>query len=181
MFLIQVWSRAVADEELGAIGVGSSIGHRQNALVGMWKPDSLIFELLSVDAFASSAIAVGGISSLHHKTFDDSVELDALVVAWLAFLSSADGAEVFGRLWYFLVEHLEHDSTFLVAFTTLLADRDIEVRLYIILLEFGQTIMLRRSTFLLIIDALLEELGKCLLLASSRLRPPVLDNSVVGA
>ena len=107
MFLIQVWSRAVADEELGAISVGSCIGHRQNALVGMWKPDSLIFELLSVDAFASSAIAVGGISSLHHKTFDDSVELDALVVAWLAFLSGAEGAEVLRRLGHHVGTQLE--------------------------------------------------------------------------
>ena len=79
---------------------------------------------------------------MHHETLDDSVELDALVVAWLAFLSGADGAEVFGCLWHFLVEHLEHDSTLLVAFTALVADRDIEVRLHIVLLELGQTIML---------------------------------------
>ena len=108
----------------------------------MGKPDSLVLELLSIDAFSSSAIAVGGISSLHHEALDDSVELDALVVAWLAFLSSAEGAEVFGCLWHLFVEYLEHDSTLFVAFTTLVTDRDIEVRLHIVLPELGQTIML---------------------------------------
>ena len=108
----------------------------------MGKPDSLVLELLSIDAFTSSAIAVGGISSLHHEALDDSVELDALVVAWLAFLSGADGAEVFGCLRHLFVEYLEYDSTLLVAFTTLVTDRDIEVRLHIVLPELGQSIML---------------------------------------
>ena len=49
--------------------------------------------LLSINGFASSAIASGEISSLAHELWDDAVEHASLVAK--AFLSSTECPEVF--------------------------------------------------------------------------------------
>src|SRR3989338_231280 len=63
-----------ADEELGAVGVGASVGHGQNSGAGVLELEVLVFKLLSIDGFAPSAIAFGEISTLTHKVLDDLIE-----------------------------------------------------------------------------------------------------------
>lgn len=58
----------------------------------MLELEVLVFELLSIDGFSSSAVFVGEVTSLNHKLRDDSVEGAALVSE--ALFSSAEGSEV---------------------------------------------------------------------------------------
>lgn len=92
-----------ANEELAAIGVGSSIGHGQNTLASVLHLEVLIVELAAVDGFATSAVALGEVTSLNHELGNDTVEATALVVEGLAslaktFLASAKSTEVLSSL-----------------------------------------------------------------------------------
>lgn len=53
-----------ADEELGAICVGASIGHRQDSRARVLQDEVLIWELLPIDGFASSAIMACKVTTL---------------------------------------------------------------------------------------------------------------------
>lgn len=53
-----------ADEELRAVGVGTSIGHRHNAGASVLQGKVLILELVAVDGLATSSIVVGEVTSL---------------------------------------------------------------------------------------------------------------------
>lgn len=52
------------DEELGAIGVGSCVGHGEQEGFAVFKFEVLICELGAVDGLASSSVVVGEVSSL---------------------------------------------------------------------------------------------------------------------
>lgn len=80
------------DEELGAVGVGSGIGHREQSGSTVLDLEVLVFELLTIDGFSSSAVFVGEVTSLNHELRDDSVEGAALVSE--ALFSSAESSEV---------------------------------------------------------------------------------------
>lgn len=67
MLAIQPGSKGRGDEELGAIGVGSGIGHAQKPLLVMQQLEILIGEFLSVDRFATGAVAGGEITAWHMK------------------------------------------------------------------------------------------------------------------
>jgi len=96
VLLVKVRSWSIANEELASIGVSSRIRHTQNTLVSVGVPNLFISELLSVDRHAASAIAHSGVATLHHETFDYSVEFVALVVlALTAVFASAKASEVF--------------------------------------------------------------------------------------
>ena len=49
VLLIQVGRRPETNKELAAVGVGPSVGHRQQSLVGVRVPNLLIIELFAVD------------------------------------------------------------------------------------------------------------------------------------
>ena len=53
-----------AEEELGPVGVGPSVSHRQCTFACVFQLEVLISKLLSVDGFASSSIVVGKVSTL---------------------------------------------------------------------------------------------------------------------
>ena len=84
------------DEELGAVGVGASVGHGEGSGAGVLQDEVLVGEFLAVDGFATSAIVVCEVSSLEHEVGDHTVEGGALVAE--ALLACAKGAEVFTRL-----------------------------------------------------------------------------------
>ncbi len=85
-------------EELGAVGVGASVGHGQEARasvlqlkvlhmnrnlqrraeLGVAVPTYLISELGAVDALTTSAIEVGEVTALQHELGDHTVEDGAL-------------------------------------------------------------------------------------------------------
>lgn len=56
-----------AEEELGSVGVGTSISHGQYTPSGMLQREVLIRKPLPIDRFASSAIVVGKVSTLNKK------------------------------------------------------------------------------------------------------------------
>ena len=98
------------DEELRPIGVLASIGHREEARGGMWEPDTLIVEFVTIDGLAASAILVGDVTALHHEALNDSVEDVALVMKSLPLLTSTDHAEILCCLRDLLGEQFEDDS-----------------------------------------------------------------------
>ena len=77
------------DEELRAVGVGTSVGHREEAGASVLELEVLILELGAVDGLATSAVALGEVTTLEHEVLDDAVEGRALVVEGLAGLAHA--------------------------------------------------------------------------------------------
>ena len=53
-----------ANEELGSVGVGTSVGHGEQSWAGVLQLEVLVSELLAVDGLATSAVVVGEVSSL---------------------------------------------------------------------------------------------------------------------
>lgn len=80
------------DEELRAIGVGSSIGHREDTRLGMLELEVFVLELGAVDGLASGAVVVREVTSLTHEVRDDPMETAALVAE--TFVAGAQGPEV---------------------------------------------------------------------------------------
>ena len=85
-----------ADEELGAVRVGASVGHAENAWSGVLQGEVLVGKLSSVDGLATSAIVVGEVATLAHESRDNTVEGGVLVTE--ALLASAKSTEVLGGL-----------------------------------------------------------------------------------
>ena len=96
MFAVQPLGLGGAHEELGPVGVGTSVGHRQDSGSGMLEGKVLVFELVSVDGLASGSVVVCEIITLAHEVGDDPVEGGSLVPEPL--LSGAQSAEVLGSL-----------------------------------------------------------------------------------
>ena len=62
------------DEELGAVGVGASVGHGEKEGLGVLQGEVLVSELVAVDGLATGAVAVREVATLGHEAGDDSVE-----------------------------------------------------------------------------------------------------------
>ena len=98
---VEVGEGSEAHEELGAVGVGASVSHGEDAWTGVLAVEVLIGELHAVDGLATSAVSSREITTLGHKVRNDSVEGATFVVEGLArlsdtFLTSAESSEVFG-------------------------------------------------------------------------------------
>ena len=63
-----------AQEELGAVGVGASVGHGQDTGASVLEREVLIFELGAVDGLTTEPGSVGDVTTLQHEIGDDSVE-----------------------------------------------------------------------------------------------------------
>lgn len=97
-----------ANKELGAVRVGASVGHRQDAGAGVLQLEVLIGELVAVDGLAASAVVVGEVAALAHEVGDDAVENGALVPESL--LAGAQGAEVLGGLGHDIGAQLQNTN-----------------------------------------------------------------------
>ena len=101
---IEMGSGDEAEEELGAVGVGSSVGHREDTSTRVLVYEVLIGESLSVDGGSTSSVSGGEITSLSHELRNDSVESASLEVESLtlwgaALLTCAESSEVLRGLW----------------------------------------------------------------------------------
>jgi len=85
-----------ADKELGAVGVGSSVGHGQDTCTGVLQAKVLVLELVAIDGLATSSVVVGEVTTLAHETGDNPVEGGSLVAESL--LAGAQGTEILGSL-----------------------------------------------------------------------------------
>lgn len=63
---VQPWAWHGTQEELGAVCVGSRVGHAQQAWHIVLQRKVLIGELGTIDRFAARAITVGEVSTLRH-------------------------------------------------------------------------------------------------------------------
>ncbi len=93
MFAIQPCGLDGAEEELGAVGVWSGVGHGEHTRAGVLQHEVLIRELSAVDGFAARAVVVGEITALAHELGNHPVEGRTLEPESL--LARAQGAEVF--------------------------------------------------------------------------------------
>lgn len=98
MLSVEPLSDDGGDEELGAVGVGTGVGHGEETGLVMAKLEVLIGKLGTVDGLATSAVVVGEVTALEHELGDDTVENAALVVQTVTLLTSAEGTEVLGGL-----------------------------------------------------------------------------------
>jgi hypothetical protein len=104
-----------ADEELGAVGAGASVGHGEDTGASVLEVEVLVLELLAVDGLSAGAVAAGEVTTLKHELGDDAVEAGALEVERLArlagtLLASAEGAEVLSGLGDLVLEELHDDA-----------------------------------------------------------------------
>lgn len=95
------------NEELTAVGVGTSIGHGHDTRSGVLELEVFVSELATVDGLATSAIVVGEVTTLAHEVGDDTVEDGALVAK--ALLASAECPEVLSSLGDNIASQLNHD------------------------------------------------------------------------
>jgi len=108
MSAVEPISLSSGDEELGAVGVGASVGHGQKELLVVLQLEVLIGELLAVNGLATGAVAAGKVTTLEHETGNDAVERRALVTESL--LASAESAEVLSGLGHHAVVEVEIDD-----------------------------------------------------------------------
>lgn len=85
-----------ADEELGTVGVGASVGHGEDTGASVLQGEVLISELLAVDGLATGTVAAGEVTSLEHELGDDAVEGGTGITE--ALLASAESTEVLSAL-----------------------------------------------------------------------------------
>jgi len=92
-----------AQEELGAVGVGPSVCHREDSRASVLQGEVLVLELGAVDALTAGTVARGEITTLAHEVLDHTVEGAALEVEGLAgladtLLACAKAPEVLGSV-----------------------------------------------------------------------------------
>lgn len=102
-----------SDEELGAVGIGSGVGHGEKSSLGVLAGEVLIGELLTVDGLATSSVAASEITTLKHELRDNAVECRARVSK--ASLASAEGTEVLSSLGDYIVVEGKEDGTGLLS------------------------------------------------------------------
>lgn len=66
-----------ADEELGPVGVRSSVGHGQVAWSGVLYGEVLIFELVAIDGLSTGSVVVGEVAALETITAQSEVKRGA--------------------------------------------------------------------------------------------------------
>ena len=74
MLSIQVGRCLYGDEELGAVRVGTRVGHGKQPFLRVPHLEVLVFKLGTVNRLPSSAIPPGEVAALTHESGDDPVE-----------------------------------------------------------------------------------------------------------
>merc|ERR1719168_473818 len=74
MFSIQPLGLGSAEEELGAVRVGTSVGHGEDSWPSVLQLKVLVLKLCAVNGLSSSSITSSKVSSLTHKVGNDTME-----------------------------------------------------------------------------------------------------------
>jgi len=98
-----------AEEELGPVGSGSSVGHGQDSGSLVLQGEVLVGELGAVDGLASSAVVVGEVTTLAHEVRDNPVEGRSLESKSL--LVRAESPKVLGSLGHDIGTKLHDNAT----------------------------------------------------------------------
>jgi len=104
-----------AEEELGSVGSGASVGHGEDTASGVLVNEVLVGELASVDGRAAGTVVSSEVTALGHEVGNDSVEGAVLEVkgntlSVVSLLTRAESAEVLGTDGSVSVE-LDGDAT----------------------------------------------------------------------
>ena len=94
MLVVQPGGLDRGDEELGAVGVGTRVGHGEEARRGVLDQEVLVVELRSVDRLAPGSVKPLEVSALQHELWDDPVEDRPLVREPLLVLTGRDGSKI---------------------------------------------------------------------------------------
>jgi hypothetical protein len=115
MLTIQPLSFRNSDEELGAVGVGASIGHGKKTRLGVCLTEVLISESAAVDRLTTSSVASGKVTTLEHEARDHSVEdgvfeVEGSAVVAISLLAGAESSEVLSSSGHNIIVELESNS-----------------------------------------------------------------------
>ena len=129
MLPVEACRRNSGDKELRTIGVGTSIGHAQDARNVVDHREVLVGKFCTVDTLAAASVGLGEVSTLTHKIGNDTMEDRTLKVQRLArvaftFLARAQSAKVFSCSGNIVSKETHRDSTNIVV-----VDSDVEVHL----------------------------------------------------
>jgi len=108
MLAVQPGSGSDGEEELTAVGVGTSVGHGEHSWLGVLQLEVLILELGAIDGFSAGAVVVGEVAALAHEPGDDSVERRVLEAE--ALLHGAQSAEILCGLGHYIGTQLHNDA-----------------------------------------------------------------------
>ena len=99
------------DEELGPVGVGPGVGHREQARLGVVDLKVLVVKLAvaAVDRLAAAAVARRKVTTLDHKAGDHTVERRPLVSK--ALLASRKSTEVLHSLGHNITKQAKHNTS----------------------------------------------------------------------
>merc|ERR1711957_360585 len=109
MLVIQPIALVARDEELTAVGVGTTVGHGKQSWFLVLQTEVLIRKALPEDTQTSRAVALHEISTLDHEVLDDSVEGAIFVADGHLVQSELAGAkltEILGCLRHHVAEEL---------------------------------------------------------------------------
>lgn len=129
---VKMRARHIANKELRAIGVRTSVGHRDQTLVSVLDPDALISELGSVDTLVALTIRSHNLATLHHEVSDHTLDRTALVEQISAHFSCAESSKVLDCLGEQVLEQLNNDPLFTIALLARLSDLDVHERLMVV-------------------------------------------------
>ena len=96
-----------ADKKLGTTCVGSGICHGQDARTCVLHDEILIIKFLPVDGLATCATVACDVTTLAHKSRNNSVKAGAFITK--PFVPSAQSRKVFCCLQHFVCKQLERD------------------------------------------------------------------------
>lgn len=96
------------DEELGTVGVRTSVGHGKKTRLGVTVGKVLVRESFTVDGLATGTVTSGEVTTLEHKVGDDTVERRTGITETL--FASAESTEVLGGLGDNIVVELEDNA-----------------------------------------------------------------------
>ena len=91
MVTVEMGSGNEGDEELGSVGVGTSISHGKETSLCVLVHEAFIIEAVAVDRFAATTVICSEITTLSHELRNNTVE--AVTTVAEAFLSCAESAD----------------------------------------------------------------------------------------